>query len=261
MNPFKLITKPLGCLFWFFGGGLFLILIALAVALWIAKSWAPDVLANWMERTSGYAVRMDKTEWRFIQQEIIFEDIVITNPPSFAEDNFLRIRQLGFGFPYERLFSEGFVPTEVTLHIETLSIVIPPDGMSNVGTFIQSVSELPDDPALESIPPLQELTLIIDEVTLEYTSPGRNRMQKYAVAYEGTFEDVSDPRAAFAEVQHQLRLGGVPGLSPDFFEALFAALPIQCFDEIPTKDAAFLPTSLKELVTEETKKALEAQGN
>ncbi|MEM8549382.1 MAG: hypothetical protein AAGF10_01195, partial [Verrucomicrobiota bacterium] len=170
-------------------------------------------------------------------------------------------RQFGFGFPYKRLFSEGFVPAEVTLHIETLSIVIPPEGLSNVGAFIQSVRELPDDPALESIPPLGRLTLIIDEVTLEYTSPGRNRMQKFAVEYEGIFEDVSDPRATFAEAQHQLRLGGVPGLSPDFFEALFAALPIQCFNDIPTKDPAFLQGTLKELVTEEAKKALEAEGN
>ncbi len=50
--------------------------------------------------------------------------------------------------------------------------------------------------------------------------------------YEGVFTDVSRSTEVFPEVERELRARGLHGLSPAFFQALFAALPVQCFEDI-----------------------------
>lgn len=263
MNPIKLITKPIGCLVSLLSGLLLLLVIGVALLYWAATAWSPGVLATWMEQHSGFGARIDDASLELLDQQIAFEDIVVTNPDSFPEEDFLRIRRLAFKLPYARAFGGDFRATAAELEIDSLTIVIPPDGDSNVGQFIDSVYRKERESLMEthSGQTLDTFRIFIGEVLIENHRFDRPSLQKVSLDYEAVFTDVNQADAVFAQVRQELSQRGLPGVSPAFFEAIFATLPVQCFADIPPVAPDLIPDGIEDTVRkhgDEAKKALES---
>ncbi len=260
MNPFKLLLKPFGCLFWFLGGGVFLILIALVVLLWLAKSWAPSAMSGWMERTSGFPVRIDATDIGLIDQTITFEDVVILNPSDFEDNDFLRIRQLVFKIPYRNVLRGNFRATEVELEIEKLDILVLPSGRSNLWTFIENISYEP--PRLidssEQPPALERFSLRLGGVTLSDQGTGAQILYRDQLDYAREFVHIERSKEVFEDVKSDLRRFKPPGIEPVFFQALFASMPVSSFPDITPVSPDIIPEEwelLMNFAPEETPKS------
>lgn len=263
MNPFKLILKPFGCLLWFLGGGVFLILVAMVALLWLAKSWAPSAMAGWMERTSGFPVRIDETDIGILDQTITFEDVVILNPPGFEDKDFLRIRRLAFKIPYANLIKGDLRATEVEIEIEKLDILLLSSGRSNLLTFIEEIDYEPMRliDSSELPPALKRFSIQIGGVSLTDDGTGAQIHFREQLDYHREFINVERSKEVFDDIKSDLRRYDPPGIEPVFFEALFASIPLRCFPDIKPASPDIIPEEwqlLMDFDADETKKALEA---
>ncbi|MBC2596328.1 hypothetical protein H5P28_18835 [Ruficoccus amylovorans] len=248
----KLLLKPFGCLASLLGGLLVLLVIALIVLFWVAEAWTPKFVAGWMEQSSGFDVQIDDANLELFSQQLVFEDIVIQNPPGFPEESFLRIRGLAVKLPLADVASQDFRASAVSLDIDSLTIVIPERGPSNIAAFIDAVDFQPAAVAVPAsdAPRLESFRLTINEVIIEDHSFRRPDITRYKIGYEGNFSNISRSTDVFPEVERELRARNLPGLDTAFFQALFAALPVQCFADIEPAVPGLLPDQIDGLTDE-----------
>ncbi|MGE9293434.1 MAG: hypothetical protein ACQKBW_07470 [Puniceicoccales bacterium] len=263
----KLLFKPIGCLGSVLATLLVLAVIALIVLFWVAEAWTPKFVSEWMEQHSGFDVQIDDANLELLSQEIVFEDIVVGNPPGFPEESFLHIRGLSVKLPLTAVAEGDWRAREVDMVIDSLTVVIPERGPSNLAAFIDAVGYEPtisDQAAATALadgPQLERFRLAIREVIIENHSIGRPDIARYKVDYVGEFTGVSLSSEVFPEVQQALRQSGLPGFGPAFFRALFATFPVQCFADIEPRAPEIIPDKIDTLIREhgeDAKKALES---
>ena len=255
----KLLLKPFGCLTSLLTGLLVIAVLALIVLFWVAEAWTPKFVAGWMEQHSGFDVQIDDANLELFSQQLVFEDIVVHNPPGFPEESFLRIRNLTVKLPLADVADQDFRARSVEMDIESLTIVIPEQGTSNLAAFIDAVNYQPTLADLAAgtsadTPRLESFKLSLGEAVIENHSFRRPDIVRIKLGYTGSFANVSRSTEVFPQIEQDLRARGLPGLSPAFFQALFASLPVQCFADITPTAPELIPDQLPDSVTDALKK-------
>ncbi len=124
----KLLFKPFGCLASMLTVLLVIAAIGLIVLFWVAEAWTPKFAAGWIEQRSGFEVRIDDANLELLSRELVFEDVVVENPPGFPEESFLHIRKLAVKLPLAEMTDGDFRARAVEMNIDSITIVIPEKG-------------------------------------------------------------------------------------------------------------------------------------
>ncbi|WOO41457.1 hypothetical protein [Rubellicoccus peritrichatus] len=145
MNPFKLITKPFGCLCSLIGGIILFCILLLILGVALFNRLFPGIVEEYVEIRGGFPVRIDEANWDLLGSAFDIEDVVVENPPNFPEKDFLHIRSLTMeASPNEVLHAINKKETHIKrleLDIERFNWVLTDGGSTNLGLFAKAVEE------------------------------------------------------------------------------------------------------------------------
>lgn len=236
MNPFKLITKPLGCLCSLIGS-LVLLAVVLAIGLLLAFNYlAPRGVTEIVESRSGFPAQVDRAGWQLLDSAFTVEDLIIQNPPNFPERDFLHLRDLTVRAKIRKLTTspEGSVE-QVNINIERFNWVRTQGGATNLDLFLRTLREnwaakqettvdalqLPEDsPAVDTDLAIQHWTVRLGTVETNDYSQGPVQRDKHILDLVVEVGPGTSPAQAIREVVSQVPQPELQPLIAQLLEAL-----------------------------------------
>lgn len=198
MNPFSIITKPIGCLCSAIGSIILGILLLAMLLLWGFNRVAPTGIEELIETRGGFPTQVDAAGWRLWNSILEIEDIIIENPPNFPERDFIHIRAFEMeASPRIWLQDEDRRIQNITLDITRFNWVLSEGGSSNLGLFARSLekslaeqrSTTDRAETASSRARVETWTIRLGTVEINDYSRGIVRREKFVLDYERTFSD------------------------------------------------------------------------
>lgn len=120
---FSFITKPIGCLFSLVGSIVVIALVLVLLGLGLLSHFMPQIGAKAISEASGFPASVGSSSFSIWKQRLELRDIRIDNPDNYPEDDFLAIPLLSLRLDRKASDQEHLTLSEVTLHIDTLTLV------------------------------------------------------------------------------------------------------------------------------------------
>lgn len=178
---------------------LFLAAVVAALALvWMVA--LPVMLSNWVRKRTGFDMAVQSLMVNPLTGKIRAEGLVVNNPPTFPQPEFLQVREFAVDGKLTSLFSDRPVLDRVILDIGLVALVKRADGRTNAEVFRGYLAEEPD----EGVPPgrrpekkgkqflIRHLELRFDRLLVADNTGKRPVMKEYPLKIDRTFENISD---------------------------------------------------------------------
>lgn len=224
MNPFKIITKPIGCLSSLIGGIILFVILLVILGIALFNQLFPGIAEEYIEIRGGFPVRVDTANWDLFGSAFHIEDVVVENPPNFPEKDFLHIRSLIVeAGPKEILHAVNKGATNIQrleLDIERFNWVLTDGGSTNLGLFAKAVEEEAEVRAETQNQPKAESganetsggvniqTWVIKIGTIEVSdySRGPVKREKIVLNYEREFNGSPDAKTVIEAVAKDMTI-------------------------------------------------------
>ncbi|MCF7687466.1 MAG: hypothetical protein K9M98_00465 [Cephaloticoccus sp.] len=178
----------------------------------------PYAMTAWMQNRTGFDVTVDALMINPISGRLTARGLVVSNPPTFPQSEFLRIREFSAAAEVWSLFTAEPKFNTVKLDIELVALVKRADGRSNAEVFRVYLAESAGRPAPITTTRgkgflIQNLELRFDRLLLaDYTGP-RKQVREYPLKLDRTFNNVRDAKQLMlpASLDQIFDLGGAVG--------------------------------------------------
>jgi|UniRef100_UPI00404B1CE7 hypothetical protein len=190
--------------------------IALVALVWMLA--LPYLLTSWVRQRTGFDLEVGVMMVNPISGRLALKDLVVKNPPTFPQPEFLRIREFSADADVWSLFSEKPVFNSVKVDIDLVALVKRGDGRSNAEVFRGYLVDPNGRPAPVSIARgkeflIHKLDLRFDRLILADHSGSRPQVREYPVKLDRNFVDVTDGKQLMlpASLDQIFDLGGAVG--------------------------------------------------
>lgn len=182
------------------GGIVLRLLAALAVmAAVLALAWMlllPALIAGRFEQATGFRLQAERLAANPLTGHFRLTDATLDNPAGWPSDEFMRIRRLEGTV---RLWSWSKRPVEITdlsLDIDTLHVVVAPDGRNNLSQWDDALAALASSgaaPAGAASPVrVDRLRLSVGRMLVaDYSRGPTARLLEYRLVYRGEHRSVT----------------------------------------------------------------------
>lgn len=201
---FKLITKPIGCLFSLLFTLLVLVALFAAAVVLGVDHFAGDAAAYVVKMRTGFTMAYATQDVDILHGVVDFTGLTITNSSRFPAPGFVDLNQIRLAIEPKSLVEDKLVVDEVVVDLKTLTVVRTADGEYNFAAFAQALqgtpaataqpAATPAQPATAAkIPPFLIHTLTIKVGTVDYCDfkSGSGKPKTYNIGYNRTFTDVT----------------------------------------------------------------------
>lgn len=133
--PLKWILKTLFRL-------LILVLLIVCIAMASSNWWMPPTTGHVLTKLSGFQTTLSGSHGNLFKGRIDCRDINIHNPKTtFQYDNFIRANAIVADVDMTSLMKDTIVIEELTIDLDTISLVKDRNGTSNYSLFAKNLSE------------------------------------------------------------------------------------------------------------------------
>lgn len=136
---FSFITKPIGCLFSLIGSLVVIAIVLVALSLGLVAYFMPQIGAKAITEATGFPTSVGSSSLSLWNQRLSLENIRIDNPEESPERDFISIPSFVFTLDRKASDKEHLVFSDVTLHIDTLTLVRLPGNTLNSRTLLQNL--------------------------------------------------------------------------------------------------------------------------
>ena len=206
---FKLITKPIGCLFSLLFSLVFLVVVVVVGGVMVVDHYAGDIAAGIVKTKTGFDLTYAKQEVNLFKGLVDFQGMKLTNSSHFPVPDFVELNQFKTAVEPRSLFGDRIVVDEVVVDLKNVTIVKTADGAYNAKAFADALKagvpasqspaaqQKPGASGSSRIPPFIIKSLTIKIGTIDYCdySSGSGKPKVYTVNYSRTFTDVTDVKA------------------------------------------------------------------
>lgn len=232
MGLFKIITKPIGCLFSLIGFLVVLTVLMVVGFIWAVDELAPSMAETALTQATGFPTTVEDGSVSFKDQTITLTNIVIDNPQDFPERHFARIAEFTVGLDRENWNEQQMSLSEVTLIIDELTFVQGGMEVSNLETFIEAAEEnwqmmleqiyLQAAEKQQSVPErmvINQLALELRRVKLASVSGDETVFRNIDLNYAKSFENVQSIRPVIEAVAADMQKSGISEIARSLEES------------------------------------------
>lgn len=202
----NILFKPIGCLISLVVTLLIISVIALAIGVWGAGKWGPDVAAKTISVRTDFPTSIGSHDVNLFVGRVKLYNIRIHNSTDFRYPEMFIAKEISISASPTKLIGEKKVIDQIVIDIEKIAVVISEDHQTNVNTFAEALAgekdkdddkEKSDDrkepeAKQEHDYLIRELVFRIGTVTYEDLSRNSPLERDYELNYSRTFKDVSD---------------------------------------------------------------------
>lgn len=207
-----------------------LVMAALGAALALAWMVAlPYVFSSWVRNRTGFDLAVQSLMVNPFSGNLRARGLVINNPPTFPQPEFLQVREFAVEAEVWSLFSDKPVLNLVKMDIGLVALVKRPDGKTNTEVFRHYLaaeeqgtavpiptSRQPEPPGKEFL--IRKLEVRFDRLLVADNTGKRPVMKEYPLKIDRTYENVTDGDQLLlpGSLDQVFALGGAVGsLLPD----------------------------------------------
>ena len=184
------------------GGALFKLLVVLAVLFAAgALAWMlflPAIVTAQLRSRTGFDATVQSLAVNPFTGRVELRGLVITNPPTFPEHEFMEVREFSANAEVFSLLSDRPVFTTLVLDVASVTLVLRPGGQTNATAFQH---HLASDGAGTPSPPspphhflIRHLTLRADRLVIVDHSGPQPASHEYHLGLNQSYTDVTDVR-------------------------------------------------------------------
>ncbi|MGF1452979.1 MAG: hypothetical protein ACFB21_13010 [Opitutales bacterium] len=216
MNPFAIITKPLGCVLSLVGAVAVLALLVV-FAGWFGVGLVADgiVEEHFSEHAPGQT-EVEGVRFKPFKCELEVDNLRVMNPDPFPEEPMLRIDRAAFDTTWQELFAERAEGDVIEIEnaeiaIERISLLTLGDranldGLSEAwGSLFGEVDGEPQLTAYGHPLQLNSLTIRIEAVEIGTAQGGKIASERFSQPYVRTFSEVTSWRPVLETIADDLR--------------------------------------------------------
>ena len=199
-------------------------LFAAMALIWMVS--LPYVLSASLRKRTGFDVAVQSLMVNPLSGKIRAQGLVVNNPPTFPQPEFLQVREFSVDADVWSLFSNRPVLNEVTIDIGLVALVKRSDGRSNAEVFRGYLAEESEEiPVPGQKAPLRGKEFLIRNLAVRFdrlivvdNTGKRPVTHEYTLKIDRTFRNVTDGDQLMlpASLDQIFDLGGAVGsLLPD----------------------------------------------
>jgi hypothetical protein len=199
-------------------------LLAAAALIWMVA--LPYVLSASLRKRTGFDVEVQSLMVNPLSGEIRAQGVVVNNPPTFPQPEFLQVREFSVDAEVLSLFSDRPVLNEVKIDIGLVALVKRSDGRSNAEVFRGYLAEESETiPVPGQKPPprgkeflIRNLVVRFDRLLVMDNTGKQPVLHEYPLKIDRTYQNVTDGDQLLlpASLDQIFALGGAVGsLLPD----------------------------------------------
>ncbi len=206
---------------------LFLATLFAALALiWMVA--LPSFFSSWVRERTGFDAEVQSLMVNPLTGKIRAEGLVLSNPPTFPQTEFLEVREFLVDAEVLSLFSDKPILNTVRLDIGLVALVKRSDGQTNASVFRGYLAKKQEDevpvPGARRPEPrgkeflIKKLEVKFDRLLVADNTGKRPVMREYPLKIDRTYENVTDGDQLLlpASLDQVFALGGAVGsLLPD----------------------------------------------
>jgi len=189
------------------GGILFkLLVVLLAIVAVVGLIWMaflPVVLTTQLRARTGFDATVDRFAINPFSGKILLRGLVVTNPPTFLEHDFIELREFQANADAFSLLSDRPVFDSMVIDVASVTLVKRDDGATNADVFDRNLSPEGAGP----LPPgarklrqfvVRRLTLRIDRLVIADHSHRKPKVREITLGINQTYTNVTDLKQLFA---------------------------------------------------------------
>lgn len=138
---FSFITRPIGCLFSLVGSIVVIALVLVLLGLWLLSYFMPQIGAKAISEATGFPTSIGDAGFSLWSQKLELNNLRIDNPETYPEDDFLAVSHWSLRLDRKASDREHLVFSDVTLHIDTLTLVRLSGTVLNGSALVRNLLE------------------------------------------------------------------------------------------------------------------------
>ena len=206
---FRLITKPIGCLFSLFFSLVVVVAVVVVGSVMLVDHYAADIAGSFLKAKTGFGLTYATQDVTLFKGLVDFQGLKLTNSNQFPVPDFVEINEFKTAVEPRSLLADRIVVDEVVVDLKSVTIVKTADGMYNAKAFADalkaaipasqsaSAQQKPGASGSSKVPPFIIKTLTVKIGTVNYCdySSGSGSPKVYHINYSRTFTDVTDVKS------------------------------------------------------------------
>jgi hypothetical protein len=184
------------------GGALFKLLVGLAVLFAAgALAWMlflPAVVTAQLRSRTGFDATVQSLAVNPFTGRVELRGLLITNPPTFPEHEFIELRGFSANAEVFSLLSDRPVFTSLVVDVASVTLVVRPDGQTNATAFQHHLASDGDGVPRPPSPPqkflIRHLTLRADRLLIVDHTNSLPVSHEYHLGLNQNYTDVTDLR-------------------------------------------------------------------
>ncbi|MGA2052554.1 MAG: hypothetical protein ABSH19_04505 [Opitutales bacterium] len=206
---FKIITKPLGCIFSLIFSLLVLAVVVVLGGIVVIDHFAVPGAAALIKEKTGFEMTYASQDVNLFAGSIDLQGLTITNSNQFPTPGFVDLNQFTSAVELGSLVSDKVVVDTVVVDLKDVTIVKTSDGVYNAKVFADALKAMvpasqsaaaqqqPGASGSSKVPPFLIKSLTIKIGTVQYCdySSGSGTPKVYNINYSRTFTDVTNLNA------------------------------------------------------------------
>ena len=196
---FKLITKPLGCLFSFVLGLLLLVVLLVVGVVVFVDHFGVEAGSQWVSQRTGFALDVGQQNINLFQGLVDLQKTRVVNSNQFPALDFAEFNQLKVQADPWSLAGGRIVISEAVVDLDSVSLVRNQAGVFNAVAFADALnppatSSTSGSFTTKQVPPylIKQLTIRVGTVKYFDFDGHDGQPQSQTVNYAQTFTDVTD---------------------------------------------------------------------
>jgi len=203
---FRLITKPIGCLFSLLFSLVILVVLVAVGCVLVVDHYAADIAGTFLKEKTGFELSYAKQEVTLFGGLVDFQGLRLTNSSEFPVPDFVEFNEFKAAVEPRSLLADRIVVDEVVVDLKNVTIVKKADGTYNAKAFADALKaaipanqsaaaqQKPGASGSSKVPPFIIKTLTVKIGTVDYCdySSGSGSPKVYNINYSRTFTDVTD---------------------------------------------------------------------
>lgn len=216
MGLFKIVTKPLGCLFSLAGIILAIVIALLVLALLSFNYVLPTVIDQQISSRTDFSAHVEASKSKLWDGRLVLKDFSINNPAGYSTSDFVLFNELVGDVDLDSVRSDTLVVDEVVVDLARVTWVRDAEGVPNAMRFVDKLkASLGDEDAKPASEPQAEpetskpeKKLLIRKLTVRVGKAivvrDENEPRVYDLNYDRTFTDVTDPQVVAKSIATDL---------------------------------------------------------
>ena len=217
MGIFKIITKPLGCLFSLIASIVIGVIGFIIIGIFALQYYTPSLVESQIESRTQFPATISENNTSLWNGKVGFNGLSIRNTVDYPTADFLDLKRFMADIDMQSVNKEELVIEELVLDVEKLSWVENKKGQTNLKQFAHLLqASMAKEKAPREKPPPEKKEprkyrinkLVIAFNTVAIHRPDQE-MKRYEVDYSKTFENVTNMKRVLFQVAKDLSSKGL----------------------------------------------------